>query len=523
MEEDKNDSSLSYAKIDDDTHDDSINTLEKTAKKVSNMIRKSLGSASKAAEKKALEAQDLIDAKQADDDTHDDSINTPEKTAKKVSNMIRKSLGSASKAAEKKALEAQDLIDAKQVGIEKQLATENIAKIENLAKQPNTDGELASFEGRYPKDLFNKSVFSNDKQTLIGHVTKETDSLIVVFSDSDNSRFDIPKSKITVDGGSVLLNHSDVSLLQYKVDGEAPLPEDKSLRPSANEIFHTTKETEVEEQFKEKQDKEEINIQTTTADALIKESQQLANRPRPATTTVRVSKPESYHYDESEIVKKVKHAASDLKDIISSAAKIAERKVKEVREAEEERQVERDAENISKMGELATQFTNSFEDVLSEIRTRTYAEQEQIYLGFIKLIDQQRELILARKDLATRLKASVRKPVVVLERSEDIHKLPKNLQAPELQGQQQPQLPEEMVSQEQIKDAEAFIMADESTEQKAVIQKSSQDLDISTEIPSAEIQPGVIATDENEESKKRSQSPKKSKHNKKISKESTSD
>src|SRR5919106_5007760 len=475
MEEDKNDSSLSYAKIDDDTHDDSINTLEKTAKKVSNVIRKSLGSASKAAEKKALEAQDLI--------------------------------------------------DAKQVGTEEQLATENIAKIENLAKQPNTDGELASFEGRYPKDLFNKSVFLNDKQTLIGHVTKETDSLIVVFSDSDNSRFDIPKSKITVDGGSVVLNHSDVSLLQYKVDGESSLPEDKSLRPSTKEIFHTTKETEVEEeeQLKEKQDKEEINIQTTTADALIKESQQLANRPRPATTTVRVSKPESYHYDESEIVKKVKHAASDLKDIISSAAKIAERKVKEVREAEEERQVERDAENISKMGELATQFTNSFEDVLSEIRTRTYAEQEQIYLGFIKLIDQQRELILARKDLATRLKASVRKPVVVLEGSEDINKLPKNLQATELQGHQQPQLPEEMVSQEQIKDAEAFIMADESTEQKAVIQKSSQDLDISTEIPSAEIQPGVIATDENEESKKRSQSPKKSKHNKKISKESTSD
>jgi hypothetical protein len=257
---------------------------------------------------------------------------------------------------------------------------------------------------------------------------------------------------------------------------------------------------------------------------LIKESQQLANRPRPATTTVRVSKPESYHYDESEIVKKVKHAASDLKDIISSAAKIAERKVKEVREAEEERQVEKDAENISKMGELATQFTNSFEDVLSEIRTRTYAEQEQIYLGFIKLIDQQRELILARKDLATRLKASVRKPVVVLEGSEDIDKLPKNLQAPELQGQEQPQLPEEeMVSQEQIKDAEAFIMAEESTEQKAVIQKSSQDLDISTEIPSAEIQPGVIATDENEESKKRFQSPKKSKHNKKISNESISD
>ena len=525
MEEDKNDSTLSYADLDDYKHNDSINTLEKTAKKVANVIRKSLDSGAKAAEKKVLEAQDLIDSKQAeiDDDTHDDSINTLEKTAKKVSDVIRKSLGSEAKAAEKKVLEAQDLIDSKQIGTEEQLATENIAKFENLAKQPNIDGELASFEGRYPKDLFNKSVFSNDKQTLIGHVTKETDSSIVVFSDSDNSRFDIPKSKITVDGGSVVLNHSDVSLLQYKVDGESPLPEDKSLRPSAKEIFHTTKETKVEEELKEKQDKEEINIQTTTADALIKESQQLANSPRPATTTVRVSKPESYHYDESEIVKKVKHAASDLKDIISSAAKITERKVKEFREAEEERQAERDAENISKMGELATQFTNSFEDVLSEIRTRTYAEQEQIYLGFLKLIDQQRELILARKDLATRLKASVRKPVVVLGGSEDINKLPKNLQAPELQGQQQPQLPEEMVSQEQIKGSEAFIMADEPTEQTAAIQKSSQDVDISTEIPSAEIQPDVIATDENEESKKRSQSPKKSKHNKKISKESTSE
>jgi hypothetical protein len=469
MEQDKNDSTLSYTKIDDDTHDDSINTLEKTAKKVSNVISKSLGSGAKAAEKKALEAQDLI--------------------------------------------------DAKQVGTEEQLATENIAKIENLAKQPNIDGELASFEGRYPKDLFNKSVFSNDKQTLIGHVTKETDSLIVVFSDSDNSRFDILKSKITVDGGLVVLNHSDVS--QYRVDRETPLPEDKSLRPSAKEIIHTTKEIEVKEEPKEKQDKEVINIQDTTADALIKESQQLANRPRPATTTVRESKPESYHYDESEIVKKVKHAASDLKDIISSAAKIAERKVKEVREAEEERQVERDAEYISKMGEFATQFTNSFEDVLSEIRTKTYAEQEQIYLGFIKLIDQQRELILARKDLAARLKASVRKPVVALGGSEDIDKLPKNLQAPQLQEQQQPQLPEEMINQEQLKEDEPFIMADEPTEQTAVIQKSSQALDISTEIPSAEIQSDIIATDENEESKKRSQLPKKSKHNKKISKERT--
>src|SRR5215212_2898096 len=222
MEEDKNDSSLSYAKIDDDEDDDSINMLEKTAKKVANVIRESLGSGAKAAEKKVLEAQDLI--------------------------------------------------DAKQVETEEQLAAKNISKIENSAKQPNIDGDLASFEGKYQKDLFNKSVLSNDKQTLIGHVTKETDSLIVVFSDSDNSRFDIPKSKITVDGGSVVLIENDAHLLQYKVERGIPFPQDnKNLRPTAKEIFHTTTK-EIEEEPKEKQTKEEINIQATTADALIKES-----------------------------------------------------------------------------------------------------------------------------------------------------------------------------------------------------------------------------------------------------------
>jgi hypothetical protein len=440
-------------------------------------------------------------------------------------NEAKEIIQEGTRSAEQKIKEAQDLIDAKQIKAEEQLAAENISKIENLGKQPDTDGDLASFEGRYPKDLFNKSVFSNDKQTLIGHVTKETESLIVVLSDSDNSRFDIPKSKIIIDGGSVvLIQNDDAHLLQYKVERGAPFPQDnKSLRPSAKEIEIIVEEEEEKE--KEEQAKGEINTQVTRADALIKEGQELANRPRSATT--HVSKPERYHNDdEAEIVKKVKHAASDLKAIILSAATIAERKVKEVREAEEERQVEIDAENISKMGGLATQFTNSFEDVLSEIRTRTYAEQEQIYIGFLKLIDQQRELIVARKDLATRLKASVRKPVVVIG-SEDIDKLPKHVEIPQLQEQQeqqQPQLPAEMVNQEQSKGAEPLIMDDEPTEQTAGdIQKSSQNIESSTEIPAAEIQPSTSTDEENEESKKKFQSTKKSKYNKKFVKTRTSD
>ena len=126
--------------------------------------------------------------------------NDIEKVVKGGVNEAKEIIHEGTRSAEQKIKEAQDLIEAKQIKAEEQFAAENISKIENLTKQPDTDGDLASFEGRYPKDLFNKSVFSNDKQTLIGHVTKETDSLIVVFSDSDNSRFDIPKSKITVDG-----------------------------------------------------------------------------------------------------------------------------------------------------------------------------------------------------------------------------------------------------------------------------------------------------------------------------------
>lgn len=36
----------------------------------------------------------------------------------------------------------------------------------------------------------------------------------------------------------------------------------------------------------------------------------------------------------------------------------------------------------------------------------------QIYTGFLKLIDQQRDLVLARRDMTVRLKDSVDTPVV---------------------------------------------------------------------------------------------------------------
>jgi hypothetical protein len=162
----------------------------------------------------------------------------------------------------------------------------------------------------------------------------------------------------------------------------------------------------------------------------MEEGRQLATVPRPETTSV--SRPEGYIDTESEISKKMKSALAELKEIIVAGTKVAKKKAKEAQETAAEKQAEMDAEAISRMGDLAMRFADSFEDVVSEIRTRTYAEQVQIYSGFIKLIDQQRTLVVARRDFAERLKDSVNASVVE----------PGDMETRELKAP--PELPEEL-------------------------------------------------------------------------------
>jgi hypothetical protein len=96
-------------------------------------------------------------------------------------------------------------------------------------------------------DLFRKAVLtvSNDEnnniisQNLIGYVAKDTEDLIVVFSEFDgNLRFDIPKSITSVSGNLVVID-SRVTLSRYKFKRDDPLPQGKNLRPSAEEISGT--------------------------------------------------------------------------------------------------------------------------------------------------------------------------------------------------------------------------------------------------------------------------------------------
>src|SRR5919199_4642913 len=146
--------------------------------------------------------------------------------------------------------------------------------------------------------------------------------------------------------------------------------------------------------------------------------------------------------DEELIANKLKAAGNEFKDLIVSGTKVAKQKIKQTQEIIEEKQARKDTEKIAKMGDLASQFTNSFDDILSEIKTKTYQEQEEIYTGFIKLIERQRDLVIARRDLAGKLKDSIRKPRIGTATMEKRPPLEQNIQRePELPSTQDPQLP----------------------------------------------------------------------------------
>jgi hypothetical protein len=241
----------------------------------------------------------------------------------------------------------------------------------------------------------------------------------------NKEKFYIPKSLIEKYNAGVLYFGITEQEAKDTYMRESPPTEDEIKRIEAitekrvmasRRNMKIAKEKEKERQQRPKTEGKKMMV--------VKETKKLKEKLAVAatTTSTSISTPE---IDEQEIIKKIKQAASELKDVILSGAKVAkekikegkditEEKIKEQQEAAQERKAEKDAENISKMGDLAVQFSSSFDNIVSEISsTKTYVEQEQIYKGFIKLVEQQRELLVARKDLAARLKGSVQEPIAL--------------------------------------------------------------------------------------------------------------
>lgn len=96
------------------------------------------------------------------------------------------------------------------------------APISPWPKEWPPDVDLATYEGRYPKSLFNRGVRTKDEEH-VGYVMKETDDMIVIYGHYD-WRFDVPKSKIIAVGRNVILDMDYPEVFRYRVDRNAPLP-----------------------------------------------------------------------------------------------------------------------------------------------------------------------------------------------------------------------------------------------------------------------------------------------------------
>jgi adenylate cyclase len=95
--------------------------------------------------------------------------------------------------------------------------------------------DLATYEKKYPKSLFNKGVRTKDEEH-VGHIMKETDDKIVVFGHYDY-RFDFPKSKIIAAGRNVILDMNYPEIFNYKVDRNAPLPSGERIEKLNEEAY----------------------------------------------------------------------------------------------------------------------------------------------------------------------------------------------------------------------------------------------------------------------------------------------
>jgi hypothetical protein len=240
-------------------------------------------------------------------------------------------------------------------------------------------------------------------------------------------KFYIPKSLIKRYTDEILF--FDITEQQAKDYCMRTTPPSEYEAKGIVQIISETRSKEEEETKKEGKTRTDTQIVSVE-----EEIQRRRRRRKTSLSTVDIN--------EEEIIKKIKTAGSEFKNLIISGTKAAKQKIKQTQEIVEEKQANKDAQKISKMGDLASQFTSSFDDILSDIKTRTYEEQEEIYTGFIKLIEQQRDLLIARRDLAAKLKDSIRRPVVGSLATERPQLEQKQQLEPELPVKQDPQLPE---------------------------------------------------------------------------------
>ncbi|HZD83298.1 MAG TPA: adenylate/guanylate cyclase domain-containing protein [Nitrososphaeraceae archaeon] len=123
---------------------------------------------------------------------------------------------------------------AKRYKVNRQEPLPTTVPLEHWTQGKNID--LASYERKYPKGLFNKGVRVLNEDH-VGHVMKEIGDKVVIFGDY-NYRFDVPKSRIKEVGRNVILNMDFSELAsKYKIDRNAPLPTGEPIEKINDEAY----------------------------------------------------------------------------------------------------------------------------------------------------------------------------------------------------------------------------------------------------------------------------------------------
>ena len=120
--------------------------------------------------------------------------------------------------------------------------------------------------------------------------------------------------------------------------------------------------------------------------------------------TVRKSKTNVKIEDYDLIVNSLKDATASFKDVILSIG----RKAQEFRDKAEETftvGAKKDARDIQALGSNVENVVKGFEDTMTEIKKRNYADEEKLLKGYKKLLEEQINLINARIELVKRLKS----------------------------------------------------------------------------------------------------------------------
>jgi class 3 adenylate cyclase len=160
-----------------------------------------------------------------------------------------------------------EIVNKYKIDRQEQLPT--TVPLEQWTQGENID--LATYERKYPKGLFNKGVRVLNEDH-VGHVMKETNDKIVIFGDH-NYRFDVPKSKIKEVGRNVILNIEFPELAsKYKIDRTAPLPTGEPIEKINDEAYPETYHKEVKGGGeKRKYQHKKITKKSTVIDRKLKE------------------------------------------------------------------------------------------------------------------------------------------------------------------------------------------------------------------------------------------------------------